>query len=242
MSTVRIVGGVMLYCVAQVVGAPCAACGPEEGEKILNRVEAQFEKIRDYTVTVDVVADVERLKIPPMHLTMYYKQPDKVHFDSEGIVLLPREGMALPFSKLSRRFAVDSVGTERTDSVVFYRLVLRARDERVRTRKLILVVDPRRWTPQCATAPFQDGSSMTARFEYSQIGEIWMPSRLAVTFKAAPRDTVAAAPAPAATSLFGEAAPAGRFVPPRAGSIIVTYSEYKINTGLSDDIFVPERK
>jgi hypothetical protein len=222
---------------------PLAAHGAGEGEKILKRVEEQFARVNDYVVTVDAVVDVERLKIPPMHLTMYYKQPDKVHFDSEGFVLLPREGMALPFSKLSQRFSVDSVGTLRMDSVVFHRLVLRSKNERARMRNLVLLIHPRRWTPEHAMAPFPDGSSMSARFEYAKVDDIWMPSRLLVNFKAALRDSTAPpSPAPVATSPFGEAAPTGRFIPPRTGNITVSYSAYKMNTGLSDEIFTKERK
>jgi hypothetical protein len=232
------------FCLSGAVGlAHPVTGGTGEGEKILARVESQVSRVKDYTVIIDVVADVERLKIPPMHVTMYYKQPDKVHFDSEGFVLLPREGMALPFSKLSQRFVVDSVGTIMKDSLKMHRLVLRAKEERVRTRKLILIVHPRRWTPEQAMAPFPDGSAMSVRFEYAQVSDVWMPSRLTVAFTAAPRDTTAASPpAPVSTSPFGEASPTGRFVPPRAGSVTVTYSAYKINTGLSDDIFTKEKK
>jgi outer membrane lipoprotein-sorting protein len=239
------VGVVSLFCLSAFGARALSAAGGDvkEGEKILKQVEAQFAQVKDYVVTVDAVVDVERLKIPPMHLTMYYKYPDKVHFDSEGFVLLPREGMALPFSKLSQRYSVDSVGTQRIDSVMLYRLVLRSKEERNRTRKLVLLVHPRRWTPEHAVAPFQDGSSMTARFEYAAVNSIWMPSRLEVNFQAAPRDTTASpAPAPAPTSPFGEATPTGRFVPPRSGRVTVSYSNYKLNTGLSDEIFTKKEK
>ena len=65
------------------------------GEQILKNVESARAAVKDYTVMLDIVADVERLKVPPMKAKMYFKYPDKVHFDSKGFALLPREGLAL---------------------------------------------------------------------------------------------------------------------------------------------------
>jgi hypothetical protein len=215
---------------------------PGGGEDILKKVEAVFSAVEDYTVTLDVTTDIERLKIPPMHLTMYYKQPDKVHFDTEGFALLPREGLALPFSRLSQRFLVDSVQKYTEGSIELERLVLRSRDERARLRKAVLYVHPQRWTPEKIIAQMPDGSTMTAAFQYERIAEHWMPVQLHVEFVAARRDTVAPS-TPAGESPFGEPpASRTRFTPPRAGSITVHYSEYRINTGLSDDIFTNKKK
>ena len=98
--------------------------GEPSGADILRHVETQVAGVKDYTVTLDVVADIERLKVPPMHATLYFKQPDKVHIESKNFAMLPRESMGMQFSKLNERYAVDSVVADRKEQPVVYRLVL----------------------------------------------------------------------------------------------------------------------
>ena len=83
--------------------------GEPSGEAILRNVQSRIAEVRDYTVHLDVVADIERLNVPEMHVTMYFKQPDKVHLDAEGFAMLPREGLALNVDKLLSRYFVEHV-------------------------------------------------------------------------------------------------------------------------------------
>ncbi|MEK9138626.1 MAG: hypothetical protein AAB393_16000, partial [Bacteroidota bacterium] len=64
------------------------------GEEILKKVDVSFSGVQDYSVVLDITADMERMTIPPMQVHMYYKQPDKFHFESENFAILPREGLA----------------------------------------------------------------------------------------------------------------------------------------------------
>jgi len=66
---------------------------------ILNRVKEVFGKIKDYQVDVNIKVDVDFIKVPETKAKIYFKQPDKIHFDSEGFAMLPKEGMN--FSPLS---------------------------------------------------------------------------------------------------------------------------------------------
>ena len=46
------------------------------GEDILKKMEANSAGIQDYTVLLDVAVDLERLKVPSMRVTMYFKKPE----------------------------------------------------------------------------------------------------------------------------------------------------------------------
>lgn len=210
--------------------------GDPAGTDILRRIEQQVAGVKDYTVTLDVVADIEHLKVPPMHATLYYKQPDKVHIASKGFAMLPRESMGMQFSKLTERYAVDSVVMDRTASPVLYRLVMHPRDERSTVRRILLYVHGGRWTPERIEIPQPAGAVMKAGFTYQNVSGFWLPSQLTVTFAAGASDTTTAAPA----NPFGNA-PAPRAAARgggRTGTITVKYSEYRVNTGLGDEVFV----
>jgi hypothetical protein len=210
--------------------------GDPSGADILKRVETQVAGVNDYTVTLDVVADIEHVKVPPMHATLYYKKPDKVHVASKGFTMVPRESMGMQFSKLSERYAVDSVFADRKTVPPVYRLVLRPRDERSAVRKVWLYVHGERWTPERIEIPQPGGSVMKASFVYQSVSGFWLPSELTVTFAMGTADTANAVPA----NPFGNT-PAGRMAARgggRSGTITVKYADYKINTGLGDEVFV----
>ena len=64
------------------------------GEEILRKAEQNFHDVKDYTVTLDIVADIERIKVPPMHATMYFKQPEKVTLIRRGLFFCRAKGWA----------------------------------------------------------------------------------------------------------------------------------------------------
>jgi outer membrane lipoprotein-sorting protein len=200
------------------------------GEEILKKVEANFPGVQDYTVDLDVTADIERMNVPSMHVHMYYKQPDKFQFDSEGFALLPRDGVAFNASRLLSRFSIEEVGEERSQAGKEFKLVLRAKGERAKTTKLQLFIDAENWKPVRIFSSLFDGRSMTATFKYEKHDGHLMPSLLTVQFTAPAADTSDQAP-------DTDMVPMSRSQMPRNGTITVRYSGYKINTDLSDDIF-----
>ncbi len=60
---------------------------------ILDKVKEKFSKIKDYEVDVRIKVDVDFLKVPVSNAKIYFKEPDKVHFESENFALLPKEGI-----------------------------------------------------------------------------------------------------------------------------------------------------
>jgi hypothetical protein len=177
-----------------------------------------------------------------MHATMYFKQPEKVHFDAKGFLFLPREGMGMQFGKLTNRYAVDSMSTEKSGDTLRYRLLLRPKDEKSAIRHVTMWVDAGRWVPVRVRIGQPDGRGMEARFAYNQqAGRYWLPAQLVVSFSAGTKDTSAAS---TDSNPFARNAPAGPRGITRAGTVTVRYSDYRVNTGLSDSLFVepPQHK
>ena len=70
-----------------------AFCQSKNPDVILNDVKEKFSRIKDYEVNVRIKVDVDFLKVPVTEAKIYYKQPDKIHFESENFALLPKEGV-----------------------------------------------------------------------------------------------------------------------------------------------------
>ncbi|MBP1679260.1 MAG: hypothetical protein H6Q29_1171 [Bacteroidetes bacterium] len=200
------------------------------GAAILERVAAQYAAVQDYTVTLDVITNIERMSVPPMKATMYFKKPDKVHFESQGFAVLPREGLSMTPALLPERFLVDSVVADTLAGKRVLRLTMHPRSDRARTRRVVLHVDPERWTPEKFTTAGIDGRTMSASFSHTRVDGFWLPANLLVEFSAAADTT--------AVPQWEQSAPgsSGR-MPFRGGTIEVKYSGYRVNSGLEDALF-----
>jgi len=219
-------------------GALCAAVflsaawhpGDPSGLEILKNVEEASAKVNDYSATLEITADIERLNVPPMKVRLFFKRPDKIHIDAEGFALLPREGLVLNAGRLMNRYTVKGVARESSEGVTLYALTLIAKSERTRLRTVLVYVDPARWTVEKLVMSQPGERMMSAAFRYAQVDGFWLPSELVASFAIAPADT--SDPEPVEQVL-----PPRPSQKPRKGSVTVRYAGYSINTGLSDELF-----
>ena len=65
----------------------------KDPDVILNNVKEKFSRITEYEVNVRIKVDVEFLKVPVSDAKIYFKQPDKIHFEAENFALLPKDGV-----------------------------------------------------------------------------------------------------------------------------------------------------
>ena len=233
MTRIRLSQRVMPRVFALSVAAAVAVArgGDTSGEAVLRNVDARLAPVHDYTVTLDVLADIERLNVPPMHATMYFKQPDKIHLDAEGFALLPREGLQPEIGKLLSRYNVAETGSDTLGGVPVRRVTLQAKSERGFPRMLSVYVDPRRWTTERIVTKGSADRVATITFSYIQVDGVWLPGEMTAAFSIAQAD-----------SLEGDlpAAPMRPQQMPRKGTVTVRFSEYRLNTGLNDEIFTKD--
>ena len=201
------------------------------GEEILKRVEENFPGVQDYTVVLDVTTNVERLNIPPMQVKMFFKQPDKFHFESDGFALLPREGLAFSASKTLSRFVIVNTDEDTLLQRRQFRLMLRPKDARAKVTSLLVYIDQGLWKPTRVVSSFFGGRTITATFAYERQGEYLMPSLLTVDLAAGALGDTSDQAAEMDTPQMA------RSPIPRKGTVTIRYSDYEINTGLDDEIF-----
>ena len=76
-------------------------------EAVLSHVREPFESIHDYTVKIYAEISMPGMDIPPMDVKVYFKKPDRIHLESDGFAILPREGLFLnpeTFTEIPRVF------------------------------------------------------------------------------------------------------------------------------------------
>jgi outer membrane lipoprotein-sorting protein len=211
------------------------------GEDVLERVAEGVAGVDDYTATIEADINMERVRIPTMHATMYYKKPDKFHFTSTNFAMLPREGLALTPELFRKRYVAADEGEDTLGGKTVRKLHLTAKERRTRPAELDLWIDPAHWTVVgIQTVPYM-GRILRVDFEYAlQKGKYWLPSKMTATFDVARRDTLDRGGDQDYDPSMQPPMQQQPRLPTRSGTITVRYLAYVINSGLSDDIF--ERK
>jgi outer membrane lipoprotein-sorting protein len=210
----------------------------QDADEILTRVVKGFEGVKDFSASIDAEVNMERMQIPKMHAELLFKKPDKVHFSSKGFLLVPREEVALNPSALHEHYLATSVMTDTVDGKAMYKLLLAAKDQKTRLRSLLVWIDGTNWTVvRMETIPYE-GRTLSMRFTYEcQEGKYWLPSKLIASFASDAEKTQK----DASTSMENQLDGMQRSMP-RNGSITILYSNYKVNCGLTDDMFENKEK
>lgn len=198
-----------------------------EGLKYLENAVARFDRIRDYVVDVRVHLDIEAVKAPDMEANVYFKEPDKVKIVPKGLFFMPRDvGIVNPRKFDPKKFVIEVTDTLPYDGDPAVRLLLTPKKDESGRREIVLTIDKKDWLiREISTAPFP-GKTASARITYGEFDGFMMPVKVDVKLDMG--------------KMNGEAREFGgqrMGMNQLKGTVEVYYSNYKINTGLSDKIF-----
>jgi outer membrane lipoprotein-sorting protein len=225
----------VLLCFGQVTESQRLPSGAE----VLQKLEEGVMGVRDYEVSLEANVHMEGVRIPRAKATMYFKEPEKVHFDSPSIAMMPREGVAFNSVAVLEQYTAQMIGEDTAQGTKVLKLQLAAKAATARLRQLFIWVNPEHWTiSRLQTVPYE-GRILTVDFSYGlQEGKYWMPVSLIARFGLLDEGRTGKTEVDSSSP---HETPLDQMQPhaPRNGSITITYVDYKINIGLSDDIFSP---
>ena len=220
-------------------GTLAAQPGPTASE-VLRRVRGEFEKVRDYTADIAATVDVPGIKAPPMKAKLYFKKPDKVHLESAGFAMLPRDAVAYNPSAFSEdMFDAVLQGEEIVGGVKCLKVKLLAKSDTIRLQRVTLCVDPARWLVlKMSTDPSQGGSAEIV-LTYAFIDNAYfLPATISLTManpSGARRQGMKQHTAPTAPASPSDAEK-------RKATVRLVYSNHRVNKGIPDSIFHKDGK
>ncbi len=209
-----------------VIGFHLSSAQHITAQKILDNVKTHFDDVNDYSVTLDIKPNIERFNAKEMHLKLFYKQPNKVHIESKGFVMLPKQLFEVTPSQLISKFDPVLIDTKKENGKTIYVLRLISKPEKNRpTIENYITIDGNRWVIVKMQATPAEGRSIDVNFDYTTIdGKYILPSSMMASFNFGGDDDSLA-------RMKGF-----RGVPTK-GTVEIQYSDYKVNQGLSDEIF-----
>jgi outer membrane lipoprotein-sorting protein len=201
----------------------------DEGARILDALQKKYSAVKDYTVDVNVHFDVEGFKAPDMQAKLYCKPPDRMKIESKRIFFLPKEGGIFNPSLFNKedfevRF-LERLTYEGRDAVKL-KLTPKKRKPNAPQDFILTVDTDRNLVREMNTSSF-DGREVKALIEYGHFSDFDLPTRIELHLDLQFNES-------SEIKDFGPSAQPAKRV---TGRVEITYSNYKVNTGLSDEIF-----
>jgi len=211
-------------------------------EQVLDSLQAHFGAIQDYSVDVDVVIQMEKGRIPPMRVTVYYKKPDKWHYQSNGFAFLPKDAVMIAPERFRKLMSGAKLqGIEQVENHLAYHLVLHLQEKRSsHNAKIHLWVDKSRWVILKIRTESPEMGYMELNIEHHLVeNRFWLPKKTVVQIHFEPiADNLTGSSI--ADSIKTRHSPMRQIF--RHGVAYVTFYNYKVNQGLPDELFQGKKK
>ena len=200
----------------------------EEAARYLGFLERKYSGLRDYSVEVNVHFDMEGFKAPDMQGKLYCKAPDKMKIDSKRVFFFPKEGGYFnPFMFKKEDFEVKLLEHLMVDGKKAVKLKLTPRKAKKNIQDYVLTIDLDRNLIKQMNLSLFEGKEIKAVMTYGQFNDFELPTRIELQIDLPFNESIEIRD-------FG--------LPPQGakrvtGKVEMTYSNYRVNLGLRDEIF-----
>lgn len=207
-------------------------------DELINSVIKNFDRVKDYEVDVEIKVDVEFLKVPDSKAKIFFKQPDKIRLKSEGFALLPREGLDFSPSALTKKdytaiYEQDVLYNGKITSIVKIIPV----GEQSNIILSTLWIDPLDKVIRKVESTTKTNGTFTIELSYDNSFPFPLPEKMVFSFNVdklnLPKTFSADGLPPSKKKKLSDG--------PTKGFVVVSYSNYKVNKGLSDSVFQEEK-
>ncbi len=200
----------------------------EDPARSLDALQKKYSGLKDYTVDVNVHFDIEGFKAPDMQAKLYCKPPDRMKIDSKRIFFLPKEGGTFNPSMFNKEdFEVKFLERLAYEGRNAVKLKLTPKKKGRGGQDFILTVDTDRNLIREMNVSSFEGREVKALIEYGHFSDFDLPTRIELHLDLPFNES-------REIRDFGQSAQPAKRV---TGRVEITYSNYKVNSGLSDQIF-----
>jgi hypothetical protein len=200
----------------------------EDTSRYLDQIEKKYSGLTDYTADVNVHFDIEALKAPDMQARLYFKAPDKMKIDSKRIFFLPKEGGYFNPSLFKKKdFDIKLLERLTYDGRKAVRLKLTPTATDTYHKGFVLTIDTDRNLVREIKISPSEGREVNAMIEYGTFAHFELPTYIHLQLTM-PSDE---------PSGMREFTQFGQKPKKITGKVEITYSDYQVNMGLTDEIF-----
>ncbi len=194
----------------------------------LESIEKRYAGLKDYTTEVNVHFDIETFKTPDMQAKLYYKVPDKMKVESKRVLFFPREGGFFNPSLFKKKdFEIKFLERLTYDGRKAVKLKLTPKKAKRNIQDFILTIDTDRNLIRETDVTHFDGREIKAMIEYGRFDGFELPTHIKFHLDIPSVES----------NGMKEFDPLIQKPKRVTGTIEITYSNYKVNSGISDEFF-----
>jgi len=207
--------------------SPQWAGAQEDASRYLDSIEKKYAGLKDYTATVSVHFDIETFKAPDMQARLYYKAPDKMKVESKRVFFFPRDGGYLNPSQFKKEGFEVRFLERSADGGKAVTLKLTPQKAKRNIHEFVLTIDTDRNLIREMEVTQFDGREIKAVIDYGKFDGFELPVHIRLKLDIPTFETEG-------PKEFDQLIQKPKRV---TGTIEITYSNYKVNSGLSDEFF-----
>lgn len=207
----------------------CQAINPD---LIIKNTKSTFSVVKDYSVDATVKIEANFIKVPEMNVKIFFKQPDKVHIQSKEFAMLPKTGLNYsPSSLFYGKYSSFYVKDDTVDGEKTYVVKIIPLEDNGDVILTTLWIDKSKFVIRKIESSTKTNGTFTILLNYDFLANKYpLPVSMKFSFDVSRmnmiprgeeyrRDTVKQT----SKNIMG--------------NVIVTYSNYKVNKGIPDQIF-----
>ena len=200
----------------------------EDASHYLDPIEKKYSGLKDYIVDVNVHFDIEALKAPDLQAKLYYKAPEKMKIESKRIFFFPQEGGYFNPSLFKKKdFDIRLVERLTYDDRKAVRLKLTPMDMDTFNKGFVLTIDTDRSLIREIKMLPSEGREVKATIQYGMFNKFELPTHIDLQLDMPSEE-------PSGMKEFTQFGQKPKRI---TGKVELTYSNYQVNSGLSDEIF-----
>lgn len=201
----------------------------------INKVLEKMNLVKDFQAIMTLKIDISYLNAPEKSGTIYFKQPNKTKIDIEGFSMLPKQGTGNFLAEvLSKENTYITNGIENYSGKNCEVIKVIPNDPKSDVAIMTIWVDNSSYNVLKVESITKKSGSFTIGMKYTKIEQFYMPSEVKINFSV-PEFSLP-------KTMTGDFKDNKENKPKSKdgkteGTVIINYSNYKINKGISDKIF-----
>ncbi len=206
----------------------------QDAMALINAVNEKFKSVKDYTASVQIKTDIPFVKMLPVNATIYFKQPDKIHIESKGISILPKQGPQFFLNEINAKNDIAIfVADEVIDGITTKGIKVFPIQDTADLILATLYFEPQKLLLYKAQITTKSKGTVIMYFKYGRYSEYQLPDEL--TFEMDVNKFKI--PKAVAADLENTTSKKDDGKKTKKGTVRILYKSYKVNSGLSDAIF-----
>ncbi len=205
----------------------------KDPDLILKNVKQEFSTVKDYVADIKIKVDVKVLKVPETRAKIYFKQPDKIHIESEGFAMIPRKGLDFsPSSLLKDKYSAFYQKEDFVNGIKTAMIKVIPLEDNSNIILSTLWIDQAKNVIRKIESTTKTNGTFTIILSYNSYNKFPLPDSMTFQFDMSRVDLV-----PNEFNDRIEKKNNKKTLAGLVGKVYIIYSNYIVNKGISDSIF-----